>query len=200
MYINEVYSSNCTNRYSELDALSDNALMLKVRDGDIDKMGLLFERHNRQLYRFIFHITGNKVLSEDMVQNVFFRMLKYRKDFTGTGEFRTWMYFIARNAMHDHFRKQNKMPSYNGSYDLAEMIPADHSADGQLLKEQELKTLERALKNLSDDNRELLVLYRYQDLTYRDIAVILKTTEGAIKVRIHRALNQLRENYLKMEK
>ncbi len=173
--------------------------MMKVKDGDIDKMGLLFERHNRQLYRFIFHITGNKVLSEDMLQNVFFRMLKYRKDFTGNGEFRTWMYFIARNVIHDHFRKENKLPSHNGLSDLAEIIPGEHSADGQLLKEQELKTLDMALKSMSVENRELLVLYRYQDLTYRDIAVILRTTEGAIKVRIHRALNQLRNNFLKIE-
>jgi len=67
------------------------------------------------------------------------------------------------------------------------------------MKEQELKTLETAMQKLSDENRELLILYRFQELKYNEIAKILNTTEGAIKVRVHRALNQLKNNYLKIE-
>lgn len=173
--------------------------MLKVKDGDIDKMGLLFERYHRQLYRFIFHMAGDKELSEDMVQNAFLRMLKYRKNFTGSGEFRNWMYHVARNVMHDHFRIDKRIPSHNSLYEFAETIAGEQSADGQLEKQQELKILEIAMKNLSDENRELLVLYRFQELSYREIALVLETTEGAIKVRVHRAMNQLKANYLKIE-
>lgn len=173
--------------------------MLKVKDGDIDKMGLLFERYHRQLYRFIFHMTGDKELSEDIVQNAFLRMLKYRKNFTGSGEFRNWMYHVVRNVMHDHFRKDKRIPSHNSLPEFAETIAGEQSADGQLEKQQELKILEIAMKNLSDENRELLVLYRFQELSYREIALVLETTEGAIKVRVHRAMNQLRANYLKIE-
>ena len=54
-----------------METLSDNALMLKVKDGDIDKMGLLYERYHRQLFGFIFHMTRQKEVSEDIVQNVF---------------------------------------------------------------------------------------------------------------------------------
>jgi len=69
--------------------------MLKVKDGDIDKMGLLYERYHRQLFSFLFHMTRHKEVSEDIVQNVFFRMLKYSKGFTGSGEFKTWMYLAT---------------------------------------------------------------------------------------------------------
>jgi DNA-directed RNA polymerase specialized sigma24 family protein len=71
-----------------LDTLSDNAIMLKVKNGDIDKMGLLYERYHNQLYRFIFNMTRQKELSEDMVQNIFLRMLKYPDGFMGYGEFK----------------------------------------------------------------------------------------------------------------
>jgi RNA polymerase sigma factor (sigma-70 family) len=173
--------------------------MLKVKDGDIDKMGLLYERYHRQLYSFLFHMTRNKELSEDIVQNVFYRMLKYRKGFTGSGEFKTWMYHVARNTLYDHYRKDKRIPSHNNLQDFEEIIPDEHLADRQLEKEQELKTLERAMNNLSDGNRELIVLCRFQELRYNEIAQILNTTEGAIKVRVHRALNQLKNNYFKIE-
>src|SRR5450631_1324620 len=74
-----------------LDTLSDNALMLKVKNGDIDKMGLLYERYHRLLFRFLFNMTRQKELSEDMVQNIFLRMLKYPEGFMGFGEFKMWM-------------------------------------------------------------------------------------------------------------
>jgi RNA polymerase sigma factor (sigma-70 family) len=174
--------------------------MTKVKDGDIDKMGLLYERYNRQLFSFLFNMTRQKQISEDMVQNVFFRMLKYRKNFTGSGEFKTWMYHVARNVISDHYRKSKRTPSHNSLQlqDYEEKIAGEQLADYQMEKQQELKNLELAMNNLSDENRELLVLCRFQELKYHEIAEILNTTEGAVKVRMHRALSQLKINYLKI--
>ncbi len=180
-----------------MDTLSDNALMLKVKNGDIDKMGLLYERYHRQLYRFIFNMTRQKELSEDMVQNIFLRMLKYPGGFMGFGEFKMWMYHIARNAVYDHFRKVKRTPSHSDLTNWEEKIEGEQFTDARLEKEQELKTLETAMEKLSDENRELLILCRFQELKYHEIAKILNTTEGAIKVRVHRAFNQLKINYLK---
>jgi RNA polymerase sigma factor (sigma-70 family) len=173
--------------------------MLKVKEGDIDKMGLLFERYNRQLYGFLYHMTRERELSEDMVQNVFFRLLKYRKGFTGAGEFKTWLYHIARNAMFDHFRKLKRTPSHHKLNDYEEKIEGEFTADAQFEKSQDLKILEMAMQNLSDENRELLILCRFQELKYNEIAKILNISEGAVKVRVHRAMNQLKSNYLMIE-
>ncbi len=182
-----------------MDSLSDNALMLKVKDGDIDKMGLLYQRYNRQLYSFIFHMTRNREVSEDMVQNTFYKMLKYRNGFTGYGEFKTWMYHVARNTLNDHFRKVKRTPAQNSLEGFEEIISSEQFADEQLEKQHDLKILDMAMKNLSDENRELLVLCRFQELKYNEIATILNITEGAVKVRVHRALNQLKSNYLRIE-
>jgi len=182
-----------------LDPVSDNALMLKVKNGDIDKMGLLYERYHRQLYRFLFNMTRQKEISEDMVQNVFIRMLKYPNGFMGFGEFKTWMYHIARNTVYDYFKEVKRTPLHSDMKDFEETIAGEQLTDSHFEKEQELKNLEKAMEKLSDDNRELLILCRFQELKYSEIATILDTTEGAIKVRVHRALNQLKTNYLKIE-
>lgn len=172
--------------------------MVKVKEGDLDKMSLLYERHHRALYGFIFRMTAQKELSEDLVQNVFLRMLKYRHGFTGKGEFKTWMYHLARNVMNDHFRRNKRIPYHHDAADYEERIAGDEFADLQLEKRQELKTLQMALNNLTEESREVLILCRFQGLKYAEIASVLEISEGAVKVRVHRALNQLKNNFLKI--
>ncbi|HXB45381.1 MAG TPA: RNA polymerase sigma factor [Puia sp.] len=181
-----------------MDTLSDNALMLKVKEDDFDKMALLFERYHRALFGFLFKMTKQKQSSEDLVQNVFFRMLKYRNTFTGVGEFKTWMYHLARNVLHDYFKQIKRSEAQYDIRDFEDRMGAHELADLQIERKQELKTLEMALENLSEENRELLILCRYQELKYNEIAEILNITEGAVKVRVHRALGQLKSNYLKI--
>lgn len=173
--------------------------MLKVKNGDLDKMGLLFERYHAPLFGFLFHMTGQREHSEDLLQNVFYRMLKYRHTFRGEGEFRTWMYHVARNVIHDEGRS-NKRTLQHSELDLhTERISGGSLADEKILKKQELRDLQAAMARLSPDNREVLVLSRYQEMKYHEIARIMNITEGAVKVRVHRALNQLKNIYLKME-
>jgi RNA polymerase sigma factor (sigma-70 family) len=181
-----------------LDTLADNGLMLKVKEGNIDMMSLLYERHHRALYGFIFQMTKQKESSEDMVQNVFLRMLQYRASFTGAGEFKTWMYHIARNVLNDYYKKNKKTPAHYNIHDFEEKIEGGHLADTKIEKKQELKTLAMAMESLSADNRELLILCRYQELKYHEVALILGITETAVKVRVHRALIALKSNYIKI--
>ncbi|QDK83629.1 RNA polymerase sigma factor [Spirosoma sp. KCTC 42546] len=173
--------------------------MLQVKAGNMDTMGLLFERYNRSLLGFLFHMTNQREASEDMVQTVFYRMLKYRHTFTGDGEFKSWMYHLARNVLVD-YSKQNKRSAQN--YDLADVadkVGGGPAADESMQKEQELDMLHRAMAKLSAENREVLVLSRFQELKYEEIARVLNTTEGAIKVRVHRAMNELKKIYLTIE-
>lgn len=180
-----------------MTTISDNALMLKVKAGDLDKMGQLFEKYNRALYGYLFHSTGQQVESEDLVQTVFYRMLKYRHTFTETGEFRAWMYQLARNALIDSAKKNQKMIYQN---DLTGQI---ENQSNNLVYEQNLgetessQLIQIALNKLPEDKRELLILSKFQELSYREIAEILATTEGNIKVKVHRAINDLREIYIK---
>ncbi len=173
--------------------------MLKVKNGDLDKLGLLFERHHRALFGFLFHMTGQRELSEDMVQNVFYRVLKYKHTFRGDGEFKTWMYHMARNVINDNGRaikrtvKHQELTEYN-----TENIGGGFAADDSIHKKQELATLKTAMANLNEESREILILSKFQELKYNEIAQIMDITEGAVKVRVHRAIGQLKNMYLQI--
>src|SRR5262245_35600108 len=88
--------------------LSDNSLMLAVRNGDVERFGELFLRHHDRRFAFFYRMTADSAASEDLTQEVFVRMLKYRRTFGDDSEFRGWMYQIARNVRADHFRKRQK--------------------------------------------------------------------------------------------
>ena len=79
--------------------------MLRVRDGDLDKLGLLFERYKKRLFGFFYNMTHDWEQSEDLVQNTFMRIMKYRKSFREESQFRVWMFQVARNIAYDHFKK-----------------------------------------------------------------------------------------------
>ena len=109
------------------------------------------------------------------------------------------MYHLARNVLVD-YSKQNKRSSQQYDLaDVAEKIGGGPIADESFQKEQDLDMLHRAMARLSDEYREVLVLSRFQELKYEEIARVLNTTEGAIKVRVHRAMNELKKIYLTLE-
>lgn len=182
-----------------MNSLTDNSLMLKVKSGDLDRMGLLFERYHRPLYRFLYHMTGDKESCQDMVQNVFYRMLKYRHTFTGDGEFKTWMYHLSRNVLHDHV-KQNKSLNHLDIHTLADKLDNGIAADLDLEDKDNAESIQNALSLLSSEHREILVLSRFQELKYDEIAGILNISEGAVKVRVYRAMGELRKIFFKNNK
>ena len=173
--------------------------MLKVKDGDLDRLGLLFERYKRSLYGFFYGMNRDTELSEDLVQNVFFRILKYRYLFRGEGDFRTWMFHIARNVHHDHFRKAKKFKG-DALEDWQDHLGHDDNRATEYQKDEELQMLSMAMDRLPEDKREILLLSKYQEKRYKEIGDILGCSEGAVKVKVFRALQELKDVYQQLEK
>jgi RNA polymerase sigma-70 factor (ECF subfamily) len=175
---------------------TDEALMVAVREGDLDRLEILFERYRDPLYDFFSRLTGNRVASEDLVQDVFVRILKYRGTYRESNRFVTWMYQIARNARADYFRKHTAPPDVI----LLPSSAKDIKTPGRQLEESEERAfLQAALMQLSEGNRELLILARYQEMKYEDIADLFKIEVGAVKTRVHRAVNELREAFMNLQ-
>lgn len=174
------------------DSTSDDKLMREVRDGDARKLALLFERHHAKLYRYYLRMTADRQWAEDLVQEVFFRMLRHSGTYKPEFGFTTWMYRIARNAYIDQLRKKKWEVAMDETWDA----PAE--AGQPLERRQEVELLRRALAKLPDDKRDLLVMSRFQGLKYEQIAGILECEPGAVKVRVFRAMQALRNVYFEL--
>ena len=178
--------------------IDDGEVMRMVRDGDVGQLGILFERHHGRLYNYCLRLTGNSEASRDLVQEVFFRMLKYRATYRGEGTFLPWFYRLARNACFDHLRGSGReVPADVEAMEEAAPGPAPSE---EAERREEVRLLSRALHRLPVDKRELLVMARFGALGYREIAETLGTTVGAVRVRVHRALKELRQVYLAIER
>ena len=172
--------------------------MIKVKDGDLDKLALLFERYKKPLYGFFYSLCKDGELSEDLVQNVFYRILKYRYLFRGDGEFKTWMFHIARNVRHDDFRK-NKIRTKDPLEDWQHALTTGESKITEIQQQEELKLLSMAMDRLPEEKREVLLLARYQEKKYKEIGEIIGCTESAVKVKVFRALQELKAIYQQLE-
>ncbi len=173
-------------------SVPDEAVMLQVRNGAVDMLGDLFDRYQVPLYNFYAKMTGDRVLSEDLVQEVFFRILKYRHTYREGTAFRPWIFQIARNARVDHFRKQRP------ETELDPEMPARPLVDSAQQKQQ-TSLLHRALMQLPAEKRELLLLCRFQELRYDEIARLVGCEVGTVKTRIHRTLQELRTIFQVLE-
>ena len=179
---------------------SDHELMLAVRDGDLDSMGELFERHHGPLFGYLAKLTGNRAAAEDIAQVVFERMLRYRHTYRDQGSFTAWMYHLARRCAADHFRKSSSAPIAVDPTDLEGHPDEGRRADEAAARKDDHALLHRALGRLDRDDREVLLLSRMQGLSFAEVAGILECSAGAARVRAHRALQALRDHYFQMQK
>lgn len=176
---------------------SDNSLMLKVKSGDLDKLGLLFERHKQSVFGYFYRIYRNQDISEDLVQTVFLRILKYRTKFTGYGKFSSWMFRIAHNVSIDYFRKNKH---FQNTEEITDSDLSYLETEGDTIRgNDESKQLSQALQLLNEEERELLILSKYQGLKYKEIGEIIGCTEGAVKAKVFRAIISLKHIYLKLD-
>jgi len=176
---------------------SDEQLMLLVKQGKVEMLAVLFEKYNIKLYNFFLRLTGHTGNSEDMTQEVFFRILKYRSTYRGEHKFSTWMYSIARNINIDRARNNRE------DIPLEQTRPPEDvdtpAPEEQLSREQDHQLLDRALAGLPLKKREVLVLSRYQGLKYREIANLLGTSLDNVKVLAHRGIKELQESYMSLK-
>jgi len=180
-----------------IDLMSDEYIMEAVKNGDLQQATILFDRYNKRIFNFLARMASDREIAEDLTQNVFLRILKYKHTYNPEMKFQSWIYQMARNGFADHYRQQKQRPVKLE----AEKI-MDHLSDELDAMEQEEneKKLIRALAQLPDDYRELLVLTRFQHLKYEEVAGFLNMTVSNVKVKVHRAIGQLRENYFELEK
>lgn len=170
---------------------TDEQIMFDVKEGDLDALATLFEKYHIRLYNFFLRMTRNKTISEDLTQNVFQRILTYRDSYDKNWKFYSWMYQIARNAAYKHYNEQKLLISDKEINDNISYVSTN--AFDEIDIENKKEQLYDALNKLSFEQREIIEMARFQELKYKEIAEITGNTVPAIKVKVHRAINKLRE-------
>ena len=174
---------------------SDSDLMRQVRGGQTVALATLFERHHTRVYGYCLRMTGNRAAAEDLVQDVFMKMLKYKATFKDDSELVPWMFGIARNSCLAHLKRRavDHLPATQATEEAATEEAHEEQHD-----ERQSELVRQALLRLPAERREVLVLSRFEYKSYDEIASVLDCSVGAVKVRVHRAMKQLREIYLDM--
>ncbi len=178
--------------------MTDETIMEAVKRGDLQQATLLFERFNKRIFNFLARMTMDRALAEDLTQNVFLRVIKYRTSYREGYKFHYWIYQIARNVFSYHYQaNKNRFSDFVDVEKLRDQMAEQDEWPEQDEKE---RILHRSLARLTEEQRELLVLTRFQQLKYEEVAAIMDTTVANIKVKVHRAILKLREYYFELEK
>ncbi len=177
-------------------AVTDEQLIQWVASGDPSCLATLFERHHRSVYQFCLTMTRQRALSEDLVQDVFLKLLKNAKAFRNEGSFKAWMFKIARNVTLDSLRKtkrQNNQPLHLTGEDdsLVDHLSAEHVAAGS----QKMQQVLNVLAQLPTAVQEVIWLGRFEFDNYAELGQALACNEGTARVRMHRAMTLLNSTY-----
>ena len=175
--------------------------MEQVSSGKVGQLAVLFERHHKPLFRYFVSMQRDRQMAEDLVQEVFVRILRYRGSYNAAQSFTGWMYQIARNAAVDQTRKRRDVVDIDEFADRRpEFASKQPGPEETVVHKQDLGLLRRALERLPRDKRESLVLSRFQGMKHEEIASVLGCEVGTVKVRVYRALRALEQLYLALEK
>ncbi|MEM9547731.1 MAG: RNA polymerase sigma factor [Bacteroidota bacterium] len=168
---------------------TDEDIMNLVVKGDIKKASVLFDRYHVNVYSYLLKVNRDKMLAEDLTQNVFEKMIKYKSSFDGKKSFKAWLFTIVRNANIDHHRKR-KYDSLDDSYLQVESTERD--AQKQLESKEGSAHLMAAINMLPEEEKEILMLSKFERLKYAEISRIMGLSESALKVKAHRSIKKLR--------
>lgn len=194
---------------SNLHQLSDEDVMEQLQAGIVQAFDIIVSRYKDRLHNFLFRYTHNHEDCEDLVQETFLRVYRSRHSYERIAKLSTWMYTIALNLAKTMYKKKQRMSTISIHAD--ESDPDDREfviPDTVLLQDDELhlkfsvQELEKALSELNDDFKEVIILRDIQQLTYEEISEITGTAMGTVKSRINRARLQLQEkigDYVKSE-
>src|SRR5688572_20669842 len=181
-----------------LTTLSDQQLIHLYMDGDADALSTLVYRYKDKLYTSIYLLVKDKYLAEDIFQDAFIRIIDTLKGgrYTEEGKFLPWAMRIAHNLCVDHFRKVKRTPTIRNSEDkdIFEVLNfADDSAETVMIKRQSHHRVREMLERLPEDQREVIILRHYADMSFKEIAA---TTNCSINT----ALGRMRYGLINLRK
>jgi RNA polymerase sigma-70 factor (ECF subfamily) len=184
---------------------TDEILVKKVQQGDLAAFSILIERYQERLYSMALRILGSPEDAKDVTQEIFIRAYRALHKFRGEAAFSTWLYRLATNLCLDMVRARKREGGRSVSFEGTESLP-EKVADSALgpeeltIERDTRQRVRRAIAELPENYRVVLVLHHYQGLSYREIARVLGVPINTVATYIARAKQKLRDTLLGGEK
>ena len=178
---------------------SDKELIERYQDGDVHSFELLIGRYQKQVYSYILTLVKDKQLADDVFQDTFVKVIQTikSKGYKDDGRFVQFAMRIAHNLVIDHFRKENRIPTVESSsedYNYIDNVPiTDHSVEQGMIVDQVHNDLHRMIAFLPDEQREVLRMRIFDDMSFKDIADITNVSINTALGRMRYALINLRK-------
>ena len=191
-----------TNSAGSSDAVSDVDVMLRVKTGDESAFAYLVQKYRRPMIGFMYRLCHNPSTAEELAQEVFLRVYRSRTSYEPTAKFTTWLYRIATNLAVNYARDtRHERPENPVRIDepdretgtTPDLADDSLTAEEQILKRERLAAIRGKVNALPERQRVAVIMHKYQQMDYREIAGVLKLSESATKSLLFRAYETLRE-------
>lgn len=182
--------------------MNENELIKLILQGERNKFRIFVEKYQQMVFRTCMGFVHNKEDADDLTQEVFIQAYRSLPDFKMESAFSTWLYRIALNASLNKVRKSTRtsfiqrLESFFGpeSHETSQLTVKDtEDPEHLIIKQENSRWLQKALDSLPENQRTAIVLSKYDDLSQKEIAEIMNTTEGAVEALLQRAKKNLRE-------
>jgi RNA polymerase sigma-70 factor (ECF subfamily) len=176
----------------------DAELMLRVRDGDTQSFAILLERHRSPVIHFLYRMVQNQPVAEELAQEVFLRVYRSRANYEPTAKFTTWLFRIAshlalnwiRDRRHERGQESLDEDMPDG---MARQVPDQGvSAEQSLVRKSKFDEIRRAIHSLPEKQKVAVLMHKYEEMEYSQIAAVLECSESAVKSLLFRAYESLR--------
>ena len=184
------------------EPLSDAQVMLRAKAGDQSAFEYLVQKYRRPMVSFMYRMARNAAAAEDLAQEVFLRVYRSRETYEASAKFTTWLYRIATNLAVNHARDtRHERPEVQVSLDepdgdtgtTLEVPDATLNAEQSMVRRERMMAIRQKVEALPEQQRLAVIMHKYQQMDYREIAEILKKSESATKSLLFRAYETLRE-------
>src|SRR5438132_12953127 len=190
--LSKMQASNGIDR-REMKHLSDQELMRIVQAGDFSPASEIYDRYSSRIYNFAYRFRQNAEAAEDATQQVFVKMIRHANQFHGDAKLSTWLFSITANWCRDYLRKSDNKAKEAEDVLISLPAPSELAPDRNLERREDEQRIQKALTALTPEQREAILLSRYQGLSYAEIAQISGCSEGAVKTRVFRAMETLKK-------
>ena len=176
----------------------DAELMLRVKEGDGASFGVLLEKHRSSVVHFLYRMVQNQAVSEELAQEVFLRVYRSRATYEPTAKFTTWLFRIAThlalNALRDgkNERLQERLDDDSSDMPVRQVPDSRPSVEQRMVYQARLDEIRQAVATLPDKQRAAVLMHKYEEMEYSQIAKVLNCSESAIKSLLFRAYETLR--------